>query len=60
MSMDDLRNIQKASLECLQNKYDDMNERIDIDDDGMVSVREAWTLFKETLSILKALIKEVI
>lgn len=59
MSIEDLKAIQKASLECLQNMFDDMNEKIDVDDDGMISVREAWTLLRGIVSYLRTLIKKV-
>ena len=39
--------------------FDDLNSRIDADADGMVSVREARVLIRETFAVMKTLIKGV-
>lgn len=57
MSIDDLKAIEDASLSHLKDMFDDMNAKIDMDADGMVSVREAWVLIRGTFSVLKAAIK---
>ena len=57
MSIEDLKAIEDASLSHLEDMFDDMNAKIDMDADGMVSVREAWVLIRGTFSVLKAAIK---
>ena len=59
ISLDDLKAIEDASIERLKDEFEAINKRIDKDADGMVSIREAWTLIRSTFSTVKALIKEV-
>lgn len=59
MSIEDLKAIERSAVESLEAMFDDVNKKIDTDADGMVSVREAWMLFKEILSILKSSIKRL-
>ena len=59
MSIEDLKAIEDETLTQLEDMFDDLNSRIDTDADGMVSIREAWTLFKEILSIVKSSIKRL-
>ena len=57
MSIEDLKAIEDASLSHLRDMFEDMNAEIDRDADGMISVREAWVLIRETFAVMKALIK---
>lgn len=59
MSLDDLKAIEDSSIERLKEEFATINSTIDTDADGMVSIREAWTLIRSTFSTVKALIKEV-
>lgn len=59
MSLDDLKAIEDSSIERLKEEFAAINSTIDMDADGMVSIREAWTLIKGTFSTVKAVIKEV-
>lgn len=59
MSIEDLKAIEDETLTQLEDMFDNLNSRIDTDADGMVSIREAWMLFKEILSILKSSIKRL-
>ena len=60
MSIEDLKVVEDATLIHLRDMFDDLNSRIDKDADGMVSVREAWTLLKGIFSVLKSSIKRLI
>ena len=60
MSIEDLKVIEDETLTQLEDMFDHLNSRIDTDADGMVSVREAWTLLKGIFSVLKSSIKKVI
>lgn len=57
MSLDDLKAIEDESLTQLEDMFSHLNSTIDKDEDGMISVREAWTLLKGIFSILKSSIK---
>lgn len=59
MSIEDLKIIEGTAVHSLERMFENVNAKIDTDDDGMVSVREAWTLIKGTFSTVKAVIKEV-
>ena len=59
MPIEDLKAIEDETLTQLEDMFDNLNSRIDTDADGMVSIREAWTLFKEILSIVKSSIKRL-
>lgn len=59
MSIEDLKAIEDETLTQLEDMFDNLNSRIDTDADDMVSIREAWTLFKEILSIVKSSIKRL-
>lgn len=60
MSLDDLKAIEDSSIERLKEGFETINSTVDTDADGMVSIREAWTLIRSTFSTVKALIKEVL
>lgn len=59
MSIEDLKTIEDETLTQLEDMFDNLNSRIDTDADGMVSIREAWTLFKDVLSVVKSSIKRL-
>lgn len=59
ISLDDLKAIEDSSIERLKEEFAAINSTIDMDADGMVSIREAWALIKGTFSTVKAVIKEV-
>ena len=59
MSIEDLKAVEDATLIHLKDMFDDLNSRIDADADGMVSVREARVLIRETFAVMKTLIKGV-
>ena len=59
MSVEDLKAVEDATLIHLKDMFDDLNSRIDADADGMVSVREARVLIRETFAVMKTLIKGV-
>ena len=59
MSIEDLKAIENSSIERLKEEFAAINSSIDMDADGMVSIREAWTLIRSTFSTVKAVIKEV-
>lgn len=60
MSLDDLKAIEDESLTQMEDMFSHLNSTIDKDKDGMISVREAWTLLKGIFSILKSSIKKLI
>ena len=60
MTMDDLRSVEMAVIDCLDEQFKELNEKIDRDDNGRISVREAVALIKTVLSATKQIIKKVI
>ena len=46
MSMEDLIELEHRTLNVIAARFLDVNDRIDTDEDGQISVREAWTLIK--------------
>ena len=60
ISMDNLKAIEDSTIETLRNAFAKMNEDIDVNADGNVSIREAWTMIKTVISIVKAAIKGLI
>ena len=46
MSMKDLIELEHRTLNVIAARFLDVNDRIDTDEDGQISVREAWTLIK--------------
>lgn len=60
MTIDDLRSVEMAVIDCLNEQFSELNERIDKDDNGRISVREAVALIKTVLTATKQIIKRVI
>lgn len=60
MTMDDLRSVEKSVMDCLDEQFRKLNERIDRDENGRISVREAVALIKTFLTATKQIIKKVI
>ena len=60
MTMDDLRSVETAVIDCLNEQFRELNERIDQDENGRISVREAVALIKTMLTTTKRIIKKVI
>lgn len=60
MTMDDLRSVETAVMDCLDEQFRKLNERIDQDENGRISVREAVALIKTLLTATKQIIKKVI
>lgn len=60
MTMDDLRSVEAAVMDCLDEQFRELNDRIDRDKNGRISVREAVALIKTLLSTTKQIIKKVI
>lgn len=60
MTMDDLRSVEMAVLDCLDEQFKGLNEKIDQDENGRISVREAVALIKTLLTTTKQIIKKVI
>lgn len=60
MSMDDLRAVETAVMDCLDEQFRELNDRIDRDKNGRISVREAVALIKTLLTTTKQIIKRVI
>lgn len=60
MTMDELRSVEKAVMNCLKEQFEELNEKIDQDENGRISVREAVALIKALLSTTKQIIKKVI
>lgn len=60
MTMDDLRSVEKSVMDCLDEQFRELNERIDRDENGRISVREAVALIKTLLTATKQIIKKVI
>ena len=60
MTMDDLRSVETAVIDCLNEQFRELNEKIDQDDNGRISVREAVALIKTMLTATKQIIKRVI
>lgn len=58
--MDDLRSVETAVIDCLNEQFRELNERIDQDENGRISVREAVALIKTMLTTTKRIIKKVI
>lgn len=59
MSIEDLKAVERSAVESLEAMFEDVNTKIDMDADGMVSVREARVLIRETFAVMKTLIKGV-
>ena len=57
MSIEDLKAVERSAVESLEAMFEDVNTKIDTDADGMVSVREAWVLLKDSVSWVRAIIK---
>lgn len=57
MSIEDLKAIERSAVESLEAMFEDVNTKIDTDADGMVSVREAWVLLKDSVAWVRAIIK---
>ena len=57
MSIEDLKAIERSAVESLEAMFEDVNKKIDTDADGMVSVREAWVLLKDSVAWVRAIIK---
>lgn len=60
MTMDDLRSVEMAVMDCLDEQFKELNDRIDKDENGRISVREAVALIKALLTTTKQIIKKVI
>lgn len=60
MTMDDLRSVETTVIDCLNEQFRELNERIDQDENGRISVREAVALIKTMLTATKQIIKRVI
>lgn len=58
--MDELRSVEKAIMNCLDEQFKELNDRIDRDGNGRISVREAVSLIKALLTTTKQIIKKVI
>lgn len=46
MSMEDLEELEGRTIDIISGRFERLNEKIDVDEDGQISVREAWTLIK--------------
>ena len=46
MSMEDLEEWEGRTIDIISGRFERLNAEIDVDDDGQVSVREAWALVK--------------
>lgn len=57
MSIENLKAVERSAVEYLEAMFEDVNGKIDTDDDGMVSVREAWVLLKGSVAWVRAIIK---
>lgn len=57
MSIEDLKTVERSAVESLEAMFEDVNKKIDTDADGMVSVREAWVLLKDSVAWVRAIIK---
>ena len=57
MSIEDLKAVERSAVESLEAMFEDVNKKIDTDADGMVSVREAWVLLKDSVAWVRAIIK---
>lgn len=60
MTMDDLRAVEASVMDCLDEQFRKLNETIDQDENGRISVREAVALIKTLLTTTKQIIKKVI
>ena len=57
MSIEDLKAVERSAVESLEAMFEDVNTKIDKDADGMVSVREAWVLLKDSVAWVRVIIK---
>lgn len=57
MSIEDLKVIERLAVESLEAMFEGVNTKIDTDADGMVSVREAWVLLKDSVAWVRFIIK---
>lgn len=57
MSIEDLKAVERSAVESLESMFENVNTKIDADADGMVSVREAWVLMKDSVAWVRAIIK---
>lgn len=60
MSIEDLKAVERSAVKSLEAMFDDVNRKIDTDADGMISVREAWVLMKDSVAWVRAIIKGMI
>lgn len=59
MSIEDLKALEKSAVASLEGMFEDVNKKIDTDADGMVSVREAWVLLKDSVAWVRAIIRRM-
>ena len=57
MSIEDLKVVEWSAVKSLSAMFEEVNKKIDTDADGMVSVREAWILLKDSLAWVRGIIK---
>lgn len=57
ISMDDLQELEGRAVCALDDGFKRMNESIDVDQDGDVSVREAWAMVKVILNMVRTILK---
>lgn len=60
MSIEDLKAVERSAVKSLEAMFDDVNRKIDTDADGMISVREAWVLMRDSVAWVRAIIKGMI
>ena len=60
MSMDDLIELEHRTLNVIASRFIDVNDRIDKDEDGQISVREAWTLIKSMAGSIREIMGGVL
>lgn len=58
MSIEDLKIIEDTAITSLECMFENLNEKIDTDENGMVSIREAWVLLKGSVAWSRSFIKE--
>ena len=60
MSIEDLKTIEDTAITSLESMFENLNEKIDTDENGMVSIREAWVLMKDSVAWARSIIKELL
>lgn len=57
MSMEDLKELEGRTIDIISRRFERLNEQIDVDEDGQISVREAWALVKSMVGSIREIMR---